>query len=187
MESNRPFVLSDSRFKDVVESNLTELLQKRYDLLSDPIRASTSTHTIRDMHGNSFSITSREMDMDVLVSLLAAKGFHISSTKQLARLHEHGECSVELSVVAAVEAYFAFSTERVCDVVSQLFENVFVREFVSRLKKSLVVELGLVGEHGHTKCVGYAKDEPQIEQEREGLKKQKDILLAARNVISQFY
>jgi Dynamin GTPase effector domain len=188
METNRPFTLSDPRFKDVVETNLTELLQKRYELLAKPpIQPSTSTHTIRDNYGNSHSITSREMETDVLVALLAAKGFPISSPKQLARLHEHGECSVELSVVATVQAYFAFSTERVCDVVSQLFENIFVRGFVSRLNKSLVVDLGLVGEHGHAKCVGYAKDEPRIAEERKSLQKQKSILLDARNVISQFY
>jgi hypothetical protein len=94
---------------------------------------------------------------------------------------------VELAVIATVQTYFAFSTERVCDVVSQIFENVFVRRFVGKLKKSLVVELGLVGEQGHGKCVAYAKDEPRIEEERLFWKNQRGILLDARTVISQFY
>jgi Dynamin GTPase effector domain len=191
MELNRPFTLSDLRFKDVVDKNLTGLLQERYELLTNrdniPMHPSSSTHTIRDERGTSHSITSRGIDTDVIVGLLAAKGFPISSAKQLARLHDHGDCHVELELIATVQAYFDFSTERICDVVSQLFENIFVRRFVARLKKSLVLDLGLVGEQGHLKCVAYARDEPRIEEERQVLKKQKDILLKAKQIISQFY
>jgi len=191
METNRPFTLSNSRFKEVVEHYITELLQERYELLTKRdttrLQPSSSTHTIRDTYGTSHSITSRGIDTDVIVGLLAAKGFPISSTKQLARLHEHGDCYVELELIATVQAYFDFSTERICDVVSQLFENNFVKHLVNRLKKSLVLELGLVGAEGHSKCVLYAKDNPQIENERETLNRQRGILLEAKKVISQFY
>lgn len=191
IERNRPFTLSTPRFKDVVEQNLTEVLQTRYELLTNhdttPLQPSSSTHTIRDTYGTSHSITSRGIDNDVIVGLLAAKGFPITSTKQLARLHNHGDCSVELKVIATVQTYFEFSTERICDVVSQLFENVFVRRFVAKLKTSLVFELGLVGEEGHGKCAAYAKDEPRIEDERLFWENQKDILQRAKNIISQLY
>jgi hypothetical protein len=94
---------------------------------------------------------------------------------------------VELAVIATVQTYFEFSTERICDVVSQLFENFFVRRFVAKLRTSLVFELELVGEQGHVKCVAYVKDEPRIEAERLFWENRKDILQRAKNVISQFY
>ena len=191
MEMNRPFTLANVRFKAVVDDNITELLQKRYESLTkrrtSPIQASSSIHTIRDTNGLSHSITSRGIDTDVIAGLLAAKGFPISSPKQLARLHTHGDCYVELEVIATVQAYFEFSTESICDVASQLFENVFVRRFVSRLKKYLIVDLGLVGEDGHSKCVTFARDEPRVEEERQLLEKQKEILLKANDIITKFY
>jgi hypothetical protein len=190
MEANRTFTLFDPRFKKIVDQNLTNLLdehRKQSPRHATVMRASSSTHTIRDNRGHTHSITSNGIDEDVLVSLLAAKGYPVADLKQLARLRDHSDWYVELEVIATIQTYFQFSTERICDVVSMLFERAFVHNSVQSLKRTLEDRLGLVGENGLSNCKKFAKDEPQIEEQRQLLKRQKEILLNARKVIYEFY
>lgn len=63
-----------------------------------------------------------------LVTVLSAYGTHLSSLKQLARIHED-EFDVELDVIFYVTASFDVSSKRIIDDIPKLFETIFALHF----------------------------------------------------------
>ena len=180
MERRRPFTLDHMQFSITKENLTTELTHERNESEKKHKTSSTpasSTYTIRDVSGYSHSITSRGVDEDVLLGLLASKGYRISSPKQLARLHDPGEYVTEIEVICQVLAYFESSSKRIIDIMPMIFETVFASEVVEELREALTSSLKLVGDPGPANCVKYTQDEPAVETEREELLSQKNTLL----------
>ena len=96
-----------------------------------------ATHTIKDVNGNAHSISSKGVGEDVLLSLLTAQGYHISSAKQLARLHDPDEFGAELDVMARVLASFEISSKRIVDVMPMIFETALVCNFCRRASEDV--------------------------------------------------
>jgi hypothetical protein len=152
-----------------------------------PSPVSSSRHTVRDFYGNSQSIISCADGDDTLLSLLTAKGYRISSTKQLARLHDPDEFETELKVVSEILAYFEIASKRIVDIMPMIFETRLPHDFEEDIRKALISKLGLVGECGLENCARYVVDEPGIRSKREVLNREKGILSKAFAIVSQFY
>src|SRR5271170_5799070 len=82
-----------------------------------------------------------------LLRVLTAYGYHLSSSKELVRLH-NDEYQVELDVISHVAAYFEVSSKRLIDDMPQVFETVFAAGFGQELSNSLITKLNLVGDRG---------------------------------------
>lgn len=184
MENRRPFTLDHNQFSVSKEDFITEFAHQRGQPIASP---SSTTHTIRDTYGSAHSITSHGVDEDVLLSLLTAKGYRITSTKQLARLHDPDEYITELEVISQVLAYFEISSKRIVDVMPMIFETVFACEFGDELRRVLTSNLKLVGDFGVANCVRYTKDEPDVQMKREDFNRRKETLSRASEIISRFY
>lgn len=149
--------------------------------------SSSSTHTVRDIYGTTHSITAKGVGESVLLGLLTANGFPVSSARQLVRLHDPDIYETELEVIAQVLAYFEISSQRIMDVMPMIFETVFARDFGDEIRKELTSSLKLVGDCGLENCARFAREEPDIQLRREDLNKRKDILSRAVTVVHQFY
>ena len=136
------------------------------------------------MNGNAHSISSKGVGEDVLLSLLAAQGYHVSSAKHLARLHDPDEFDAELDVMARVLAYFEISSRRIVDVMPMIFESALVCNFADELQKTMTSDLKLIGEFGFENCRIYGKDEPDIQVKRQEYRKHEEILTDAILIIS---
>ena len=187
MESRRPFTLNHTDYGTSKEQNITDFAHLRNGNPSPLVPISTSKHTIRDIYGNSQSIRSEGDSDDTLLGLLTAKGYRISSTKQLARLHDPDEYEAELNVISEVLAYFEISSKRIIDVMPMIFETVFARNFQRDIRKVLTSKLGLVGEFGLENCARYVVDEPIVRMKREHLNERKATLSKALEILSQFF
>jgi hypothetical protein len=92
-----------------------------------------------------------------------------------------------LDVIAHVAAYFDIASTRTIDNIPQLFESRFASKFVLRLEEDLVTKLNLFGEGGLERCRMYVRDEPDIQERRERLIREKKILEDALATIDRFY
>lgn len=187
MEQRRPFTLNHNDFNVSKEEFITDFAHHRRQSYNLCAPSSSSTHILKDERGNSHSISSKAVGEEALLSLLTAKGYHVSSTKQLARLHDPDEYEVELIVISQVLAYFEISSKRIIDLMPMIFETVFARQFGDELRKGLTSNLKLVGEFGLENCARYALDEPDVQFKREEYNRHKDILSRALGIISRFF
>ena len=126
-------------------------------------------------YGNSQSIVSKTESENALLGVLAANGFRVTSTKQLARLHDDDKYEAEMIVISEVLAYFEISSKRLIDIMPMIFETVFAIGFVDDLRKNLT-RLSLVGVYGLDNCTKYGVYEPDVQVRRADLNWQKQIL-----------
>jgi hypothetical protein len=185
MEMNRPFTLNYQAYSEAQEDNITDFHYFRSQEGSGTLQAdSSTTHSVKDTNG-SHSVYGKGSGKDGVLSLLAANGIHLSSTKQLSRLLDHpDEYKAELVVMSQVLAYFQISSTRMIDVMPMIFETVFARDFAYTLEKNLTSKLQLTGKAGYENCGRFAKEEPEVQAEREDFEKKRDILVEALSVIS---
>lgn len=187
MESCRPFTLNYGDYNASKEEILTDFAHERNGKISPLAPTSSSRHTLRDAFGNSQSVISKGESDDALLSLLTANGFHVSSMKQLARLHDPDEYEAELNVIAEVLAYFEVSSKRIVDIMPMIFETVFARNFESNLRKELASKLKLVGDPGLENCAKFVVDEQDVQIKRERYMRQKTILSKALGIVSRLF
>jgi len=187
MDQCRPFTQNHMDYNGSKEEFITDFAHNRRQSRTSFAPKSSSTHILKDEYGNSHSISSKGVGEDALLSLLTAKGYHISSTKHLARLHDPDEYQVELMVISEVLAYFQISSKRIIDIMPMVFETVFTRQFGDELRKGLTSNLKLVGEFGLENCARYARDEPDVQFKREEYNKQNVILSQALGIISRIF
>jgi hypothetical protein len=185
MESRRPFTMNHGDYGLAKEGFVTEFAHCRNGAVV-PSPISSSRHTLRDPYGNSQSMYSCGDGDDTLLSLLTAKGYRVTSTKQLARLHDPDEYEAELNVISEVLAYFEIASKRIVDVMPMIFESRLAHNFEEDIRKTLASKLGLVGEFGLDNCLRYVVDEPDIRSKREDLNRQKEILSRAFAIVPQF-
>jgi hypothetical protein len=187
MEGNRPFTLNYEVYTESKSELLSEFAHRRNQSRNQLPAVSSTAHTIKDTYGNSHYVKTRGTGEDALVSLLAAHGYRISSTKQLARLNDSDAYEAEVTAIAQVLAYFDLSSKRISDMIPMILETVFVRGFVDDLRRCLMVNLKLVGDVGVANCSKYAQDEPSVGKKREYLKGQIAILSKGQAVLSRFF
>jgi len=187
MERCRPFTLSYNQYKSrKAEFNL-ELADSRNRLSWPRAAFSLATQTVlKDRDGNAHSVSSSKNagGDNELLGLLLARGYPITSLKQLARLHDPDEYEAELDAISRVVAYFEISSKRIIDVMPMIFETAFVCDFADELRRVLISDLELIGERGFETCKSYVKDEPDIQMKRTSYKRLSDILSDAMLVIS---
>jgi hypothetical protein len=184
MEMNRPFTLNHPAYREAQEEYVTDFVYFRSEEGRSELQVdSSTTHSVRDTRGF-HSAYAKGSGNDVVLSLLAANGYHLSSTKQLSRLLEPDEHKAELVVMSQVLAYFQISSTRIIDVMPMIFETVFVRDFAYALEKNLTSSLHLTGKGGYDNCARFAKEEPEVQAEREDFEKKRAILVEALSVIS---
>jgi hypothetical protein len=184
MEMNRPFTLNRHAYNTAQEEYETEFSYSRSHNGSAKQIDSSTTHYIKDLHGSRSHVHAKNSENDGVLSFLAANGYHISSTKKLARLLDTDEYKTELMVTSQVLAYFQVSSVRIIDVMPMIFETIFARQFSSTLKKNLKCMLQLSGQSGYKNCVRFSKEEPEFRAERKRLERQRNILVEASTVIS---
>ena len=136
-----------------------------------------------DMNGSSRNFYAFE---DNLLGVLAAYGIHLSSIKQLVRIHAD-EYDAELGVISHVAAYFDISSKRLIDDIPKVFETVFAREFGLELGKVLMTKLKIVGEGALGNCARYIRDEPTVQVKRDELTRHQGILQDAVDTIGRFF
>ena len=187
MERNRPFTMNHNGYGVATEEFVIEFAHARAQGYTTLKSSSSSTHTIKDIYGTSHSITAKGVGEDVLLSLLVANGYHVSSAKQLARLHDPDFYETELEVISQVLAYFQIASRRIIDVMPMIFETVFARDFGDEIQKELTSSLKLVGDFGLENCAKFAREEREVQVKREDLNKRKEILSRAVMVVHQFY
>jgi Dynamin GTPase effector domain len=187
LECNRPFTLNNSAYLESKNIYIYEMVYERSQDPTSPVPVSSTTHYIKDPFGNSHSIASKGKSDDVLRGLLTAEGYHITSTKQLARLKDSDEYEAEVTAMAQVLAYFDISSKRIVDIMAMIFETVFARGFGNSLRKSLITDLKLIGDHGVANCKRFAKDEPEVDSKRAYLERQIEILSKGHGIVSRFF
>jgi len=168
------------------QDHLTTFAHERNDKMATG-QPSSSRHTVRDANGNSQTIVSSTHNDDALISVLAANGFRITSTKELARLHEPDEYEAEVKVISEALAYFEISSNRIIDVMPMIFETVFAVDFVEDLRVRLAAQLRLVGETGYENCKGYGVDEPAVQGRRVQLNWKTRILAQCSEIVSNLF
>ena len=168
------------------EGFIDEFAHSRNGILG-PSPVSSSKHTLKDFYGNSQSIISHGDSDDTLLGLLNAKGYRVSSPKQLARLHDPDEYEAELNVISEVLAYFEIASKRIIDVMPMIFETRFANDFAVEIRKVLRSKVELVGDLGLENCGRYVVDEPDVQLKREDLNRKKAILSNALQIVSRFH
>ena len=121
-----------------------------------------------------------------LLRVLTAYGYHLSSSKELVRLH-NDDYQAELDVISHVAAYFEVSSKRLIDDMPQVFETVFAAGFGQEVSNSLITKLNLVGDRGLESCARYVRDEPDIEARRQDLTRIRNILDKTKETIERFF
>jgi hypothetical protein len=182
LEANRPFTFSHERFSVSRGQHMTEFAHYRNQKNSSACISRTS-HTIRDGSGNFQSISQNAITEDVLVGHLYAKGYKITDSKQLARLHGPDEYEIELTVISDVWAYFDIASKRIMDIMPMLFEVVFARDVGRELQNVLTSDLKLVDDQGVQTCERYTRDDEDVHQSRVKLTEEKRILLKALGIL----
>lgn len=187
MECHRPFTLNNSQYRNAQSKILAELtMQRRRDnYYGDGPTSISSTHTVKDAHGQRHSISTKSIGDDVLLEVLRSRGFPLSSTKQLSRLCEADEFEAELVVISGVLAYFEISSNRIIDIIPMIVENAFTYQFATELRNVLTSGLGFLGEFGYETCAKYGKDEPEIQIKRQDFERKSEILSDALSILSE--
>ena len=187
-EYHRPFTLNKAEYIKAKDQNVTTFAVARRRQASPSLSPTipcvdSGTFTVIDVNGSSRYYPATE---DNLLRVLTAYGFHLSSSKDLVRLHDD-EYQAELDVISHVAAYFDISSKRLVDEIPQVFETVFARGFGERLCNSLTTNLNLVGDGGLETCARYARDEPDIEAKRNELTRVRSILDKTKETIDRFF
>jgi hypothetical protein len=164
---------------------LFELTKRRRteDLYNDGPTSISSSHKLKDVYGQTHSISTKAVGDEVLLGFLASRGYPLASTKQLSRLREPDELEAELTVISAILAYFEISSKRIVDIMPMIFENAFICEFATEVRNILPSELGFLGEFGYETCAKYGRDEPETQMKREDYKRKSEILSEALSIL----
>jgi hypothetical protein len=186
MERHRPFTLNRQYYISMQHEWLTTYALKRHnESRSDCTLASTPCSSIRltDSTGNPRIFQASEEN---LCTVLSAFGIHLSSLKQLARIH-HDDYDDELGVISHITSYFEISSKRLIDDIPKVFETVFACDFGQELERNLAMNLKLVGEGGVETCKRYIQDEPDVQFKRDDLMRQAGILKNALTTVDHFH
>jgi hypothetical protein len=186
MESRRPFILNPQDYRDSKEQNFTDLTCERNAKVTSG-QPSLSRHTLRDGNGNSQSIVTTTENDNALLGILQSKGFALTSTKKLARLHDVDEFEAEMTVISQALAYFEMSSRRIIEIMPMIFETVFAADFVADLRKNLPTTINFVGESGYETCKRYGVDEPIILAKRKDLVARMKSLSEALEIVSKLF
>lgn len=147
------------------------------------IEVGYGSFTVMETNGTSRYFPATE---DNLLRVLTAYGYHLSSSKELVRLH-NDVYQAELDVISHVAAYFDVSSKRLIDDMPQIFESVFAHGFGEELCNSLTTRLKMVGDRGLESCARYVRDEPDIEARRQDLTRIRNILDKTKETIERFF
>jgi hypothetical protein len=177
MESHRPFTLNKQY------SVLKETYAKKFEIERYGNPPANARFQLQDSDGNSHNFAASDKNF---VTILTAYGFHISSPKQLSRIHLD-EYRTELEVISHVSAYFEIASRRIIDDIPKVFETIFALNFGRELGNKLAKNLKLVGDGGIETCKGYVRDEPEIQAKRDCLTEQQEILTNALLTVDQFF
>lgn len=183
LETNRPFTMSNERYKATRDEKRTEWAYLRNNH-SSAKNVTRTSHTLRDGTGNYQSISRNGVEDDVLIGHLCARGYAVTDIKQLALLYQSDEYDTELKVVADVEAYFEISSKRVIDYMPMIFEVVFARDFGRELAKVLTTKLKLVGKPGVQRCQLVTRDAEDVHARRIKLTEDQAILSDALEIFT---
>jgi hypothetical protein len=186
-EYHRPFTMNKTEYVKAKDQNVTTLATaRRRKPASDhniPACLGSGSFTVLETNGTARYFPATE---DNLLRVLTSYGYHLSSSKELVRLH-NDEYQAELDVISHVAAYFDVSSKRLIDDMPQVFESVFARGFGEELCNSLTTKLKLVGERGLESCARYVRDEPDIEARRNDLTRIRNILDKTEHTIERFF
>ena len=181
MENHRPFTMN-KEYLNRKEENLTAYTLLRHQNESGLPYTTSGSFRLQDGNGSRSYSASEEN----LVTVLSAYGIHLTSLRQLARLHAD-EFDAELDVISHVSAYFDIASQRIIDDIPQVFETIFALRFFNELKDNLASDLKLVGDGGLENCKRYVRDEPDIQMTRDKFDRQRRILKDALDTVDHFY
>ena len=188
-ENHRPFTMNKMEYMNVKDQNLTTFATARQRKpaaeTTEGLTCATGigSFTVHETNGTARYFPATEEN---LLRVLTAYGYHLSSSKELVRLH-NDEYQVELDVISHVAAYFEVSSKRLIDDMPQVFETVFAAGFGQELSNSLITKLNLVGDRGLESCARYVRDEPDIEARRQDLTRIRHILDKTKETIERFF
>ena len=183
METHRPFTMQNSEYRRAKAEKLAGFLAVRRGPQVLP-KIDSTTFVLTDSYGNNTRpINTSENN---LLSVLSAYGIHLSSAKDILRLHKD-EYETEMDVVAHVLAYFDISSKRLVDDVPRYYETVFAKSFGNEMETSLTSQLNLVGDGALANCARFVKDEPEIQARRNELERKEDILTKAVKTVNHFF
>jgi Dynamin GTPase effector domain len=184
MENHRPFTLN-KQYLNIKEECVTTFALMRHGRSSSGLLpcATEGNFKLTDASGNPRTYPASEEN---LVTVLSAYGIHLSSLKQLSRIHED-EYDAELDVISHVTAYFDVSSKRIIDDIPKLFETIFALDFGQELEKHLAKNLKLVEDGGVGTCKRYIRDEPDIQSKRDDLSRHHQILKTALDTVDGFF
>jgi len=181
MEIHRPFTMGSKEYMARKEEHLTSFALARHQNSDSSLPfAASGTVRVQDTSGAHRTFATSEEN---LLTVLAGYGIHMSSMKQLVRIHDD-EYHAEMDVISHVAAYFDVSSKRIVDNVPMSFETVFARDFGKDLRRCLTTNLKLVGAHGVENCERYIRDEPNLRARRDELTRQLEILKSAMETVS---
>jgi len=181
--------MNKTEYVKAKDQNITTFAARRQKSAADTIDdlqlgvKGLGSFTVIETSGTSRYFPATE---DNLLRVLTAYGYHLSSSKELVRLH-NDEYQAELDVISHVAAYFDVSSKRLIDDMPQVFETVFARGFGKELCNSLATKLKMVGERGLDSCARYVRDEPDIEARRHDLTRIRTILEKTKETIERFF
>jgi hypothetical protein len=185
LEANRAFTMNNEHFRQYKEQYLIHFAHARRPPTSPP-NVSRTSHTSRDVSGIYRTVSHDEMEDDVLLGHLNAKGYKISDIKQLALLEGHGEYEAEMSVISGVWAYFDVASYRLTETIPMVFEGVFARSFERELDVDVLTsKLELLGDHGAENCRRYTKDAEDVHQRRQKLTRDKQVISEALEILDK--
>jgi len=182
MENHRPFTMNVAEYLKAKEERVTAFALDRHKNAPLP-STNGGTFRLEDTSGASRVFSANE---DTLLRVLSSYGIHLSSSKELVRIHAD-ENDAELGVISHVVAYFDISSKRLIDDIPKVFETMFARDFGVELRQVLTTNLKLVGAPGLDNCQRYIRDEPDVQAMRNNLTRQQDILVKALDTVSRFF
>lgn len=163
--------MNNDEYNKIKKANITSFSLKRHPGGQVSLKEG-GTFSLIDGTGNSRHFPATEGN---LLRVLAAFGLHLSSSKELVRMHTD-KYHAELDVISHVTAYYDISSKRLIDDIPQVMETVFAKDFGLDLGKCLTKTLDLVGPKGVENCERYIQDEPDVHAKREDLLRQRGIL-----------
>ena len=182
MENHRPLTMNKEEYLRAKDENVTDFAIKRNGTESLP-RTNGAPFFLEDIQGRSFQFRATEEN---LLKVLTAFGIHLSSAKELVRIHVD-EYQSELDVISHVIAYFDIASKHLIDTMPKIFEKRFARKFGEELAKVLTTRLNIIGDRGLDTCRRYIQDEPNIRERRRELTRKQAILKKALKTVEDFH
>lgn len=182
MENHRPLTLNKEEYAKTKDENVTEFSIKRNGPDSLP-KTNGALFILEDIQGRSFQFRATE---EILLKVLSAYGIHLSSAKELVRIHVD-VYQAELDVIAHVIAYFDIASKHLIDTMPKIFEKRFANQFGQKLADVLTTRLNLIGDGGLQTCSRYSRDEPHIQERRRELTRKQKILTKALKTVEDFH